>query len=46
VVDLLEGLGLTRNLKAFAELRDMKDIMELRQLCGQLQLVGHLSAAL
>jgi hypothetical protein len=45
VVDLLEGLRLTGNLKAFAELRDMKDIMELRQLCGQLQFVGHLSAA-
>jgi hypothetical protein len=30
VVDLLEGLGLAGNLKAFAELRDMKDIMELR----------------
>jgi hypothetical protein len=46
VVNLLEGLGLVRNLQAFAELRDMKDVMELTQLRGQLQLVGHLSTAL
>jgi hypothetical protein len=46
VVNLLEGLGLIGNLQAFSELRDMKDVMELGQLHGQLQLVGHLSAAL
>jgi hypothetical protein len=46
VVDLREGLGLVRDLKAFAELRNMEDIMELGQLCGQFQFVGHLSAAL
>jgi hypothetical protein len=31
VIDLGEGLGLVRNLKAFAELRHVEDIMELRQ---------------
>jgi hypothetical protein len=36
VINLREGLGLVGNLKAFAELRDMKDVMELRQLGGQL----------
>jgi hypothetical protein len=46
VVDLLEGLGLVGNLQAFAELRDVKDVMELQQFRGQLQLVGHLSAVL
>jgi hypothetical protein len=29
VVDLLEGLGFIGDLKAFAELRNMEDIMEL-----------------
>jgi hypothetical protein len=29
VVDLLEGLGLVRDLEAFAELRNVEDIMEL-----------------
>jgi hypothetical protein len=46
VVDLLEGLGLTGDLQAFAELRDMKNVMELRQLGWHLQLVGHLSTML
>jgi hypothetical protein len=31
VIDLGEGLGFVRNLKAFAELRYVEDIMELRQ---------------
>jgi hypothetical protein len=31
VIDLGEGLGFVRNLKACAELRHMEDIMELRQ---------------
>jgi hypothetical protein len=31
VVDLGEGLGFLRYLKAFAELRHVEDIMELRQ---------------
>jgi hypothetical protein len=31
VIDLDEGLGFVRNLKAFAELRHVEDIMELRQ---------------
>jgi hypothetical protein len=30
VVDLDEGLGFVGNLKAFAELRHVEDIMELR----------------
>jgi hypothetical protein len=31
VIDLGKGLGFVRNLKAFAELRHVEDIMELRQ---------------
>jgi hypothetical protein len=31
VIDLDEGLGFVGNLKAFAELRHVEDIMELRQ---------------
>jgi hypothetical protein len=34
VVDLLEGLRLARDLKAFTELRNMEDIMKLEQLRG------------
>jgi hypothetical protein len=35
LVDLLEGLGLVRDLEAFAKLRNMENIMELGQLRGQ-----------
>jgi hypothetical protein len=35
VVDLLEGLGLVGDLETFAELRNMEDIMELKQFRGQ-----------
>jgi hypothetical protein len=46
VVDFCEGLGLVGDLKAFAELQNMEDIMELEQFRWQFQFVGHLSAAL
>jgi hypothetical protein len=46
VVDIREGLGLVGDLEAFVELQNMDDIMELGQLCGQFQFVGHLFAVL
>jgi hypothetical protein len=34
MVDLLEGLGLVRDLEAFVELQNMEDIMKLGKLRG------------